>query len=139
MDLIFADEGLEFVLQRIVGSPSIGTGGLWWKVFTNNVTPGRSTVLSDLTIDGTDFPTFQLDDTDLTTATLTSDTQYLQGSVINFTNGSGSPINVYGYAILDETATHVVAAARLDGAPIAVAAAASLPVLPVLINRSQLP
>lgn len=139
MDLIFVDEGLKTGLQRIVGSAAIGAGGLLWQVFTNNVTPSRTTVKADLTLDTTNFPSFTLDATNLTVSTLSSDTQYLQGAIINFTNSSGGSLNVYGYAILDPTGTYVIAAARLDSAPVAVAAAASLPVLPVLISRSQLP
>lgn len=139
MNLIFCDEGLKTGLQRLAGSSAIGDSGLWWKVFTNDVTPARDTVLADLTIDDTNFPAFELAAADLSTASLISDTQYIQGAVVNFTNGSGGALDVYGYAILDPSQTYVIAAARLDTAPTSVPAGGSLPVLPVLISRSQLP
>lgn len=139
MQLIFPDGGLIYMLQRLAGNTSDATDGLRWLVFTNNVTPGRATVLADLTIDDVNFPDFQLDSTDLSTTGVASDVGSIQGAVINFVNGSGGALNVYGYAVLDPSSTLLIAAARLDTAPTSVAAGASLPALPILYSRSYLP
>lgn len=139
MQLVFPDEGLVYTLQRIAGNTADAVDGLVWVVYVNDVTPGRATVLADLTLDDTNFPDFEKDSTDLATTSVSSDVGAIQGSVINFVNGSSGPIDVYGYAITDHAGTMLIAAARLDTAPTSVPAAGVLPVLPIIYSRSFLP
>jgi hypothetical protein len=139
MDMIFPDEGLIFTLQRVAGNGPSSTTGNYWGLYTNNITPGRSSVKATFTIDTTNFSLVQKKQDDLTLQTVVADIASIQGASLTFTNGGGSSVNVYGYVILDPSQTFVVAAVRLDSAPVAVAAGATLAVVPIYQSRSQLP
>jgi len=139
MDLIFCDESLILGLQRMAGAEPNAADGNYWGLYTNDETPDRTTVLADLDVDITNFALVQKDQTDLTTTAISSDTASIQGPVITFTNTGGSPVDVYGYAILDSTQATLVAAARLDVAPTTVAAGGTLQVIPIYLSRSLLP
>jgi len=139
MLLVFPDEGLLYVLNRIAGNYTDSADGLYWCIYTNDETPDRTTVLADLTIDSADFAPVQIDSTGLPTQGIASDVGSIQGPAINFTNGGGSSVNCYGYAVLDSTQSFLVAAARFDSAPISVASGGALPVIPILQSRSQEP
>jgi hypothetical protein len=139
MDLIFADEGLGLVLQRIAGNSADSALGFYWKPFLNDVRPDRATILADLEFDDVAFVPVQLDSTDFDDPFVTSDTGYLEAEVVLFTNASGLPISVYGYAIVSSDGTALIASARSADAPSTIAPAGVFPVVPLLSNRSRLP
>jgi hypothetical protein len=134
MDLVFPNQGLKEQLQRIL------TSGFNWRLFTNNITPTRSNVLSDFTeaIFSGYAPWFQ-QWTDFTLNGVSGNTGYAIAPPVAFSNSSGSDQQVYGYFVTDTGNTMVVAAARFDGAPVTIPNGSSIAVVPTWGDVSQLP
>jgi len=133
VNLIFPDEGLVTQLGRILVLDVL------YHLFTNNVTPDRDTVLADLTdATWTGYAPITQTFTDYTITGVAGHAGYAIAAPISFSNGSGSPVTTYGYYVTDSGETVLLAAARFDGAPLTIAAAGTLPVVPVWGDFSQL-
>lgn len=133
MKLVFADESLVDQLLLLAA----GTGaGLYWRLFENNKTPAAGDVLADYTLSDDAWGEIQVDPGDFTIQQVSAHQGSIQALNIVFTNGSGGPVAIYGYCILNAAKTKLIAAVRFDDAPIALADGAQLPVVPILGSQS---
>jgi len=133
MNLLFPDEGLVTQLTRILN------GTVRYHLYTNNLTPDLDTVLGDLTEAAwTGYASVTKTFSDYTISGVAGHAGYAIAAPTSFSNGSGSPVNTYGYYVTDSGSTLLLAIARFDGAPLSIAAAGSLPVVPVWGDFSQL-
>lgn len=132
MDQIYPDEGLIEQLEKILAD------GVEYFLFTNNVTPGKGTVLADLTPAGwTGSTAITLDTSDFATTGVTSHAGVALGAPISWTNGSGGDQTCYGYGVRNIAGTKLWAAARFDSAPITKADGESFTVVPIWGDSSQ--
>jgi hypothetical protein len=135
MDIIYPDDGLLYVLnQLIAGSGS----GLYWQLFTVNVTPSLSDTLATYATLPGSWAKVQLAASAFTLQQITVHVGTVQAANHTFTNTTGSPVDVYGYLVIDATDSKIVAAARFDGAPIVVPAGGTISITPILGDESEL-
>jgi hypothetical protein len=135
---IFPDTDLVAALDKIV------TPGVFYTLYTNNVTPTDSNVLGDFTQwQGGAGPTPQVIHVLLAAFTLSGVSGHIgkiTANDITFTNLSGAPITVYGYiaGLTDAPGpvNDLLLAARFDTAPITLAPGDNLNVTPTLSLRS---
>jgi len=133
MDLIFPDNGLVFQLEQILNAT------VKYRLFTNNITPSLSDTVSTYTeaVFSGYAPVSQTF-SNFTLNGVTGHNGYALAAPINFTNSSGSSVNVYGYFVTDTTGTILLAAARFDSAPVAIPGGGSTQVVPTWGDFSQL-
>lgn len=119
-------------LERIL------TSSVKYKLFSNNLTPDRDTVLGDITpATWTGSTGINQSWSDYTTNGVSSHNGYAIAPPIDWTNGSGGDVDVYGYYVTDTGATKLLAVARFDGAPVTIVDGGSLSVVPVWGDFSQ--
>lgn len=134
MDLVFPNQGLEEQLQRILNSNVV------YRLFTNNVTPSRASVLSDFTeASWSGYGAITRTWTDYTLHGVSGDAGYAIAAPIAFSNSSGSDQTAYGYYVTDSGNSLVMAAALFDGAPITIPTGQATSVVPTWGDFSQLP
>lgn len=105
-------------------------------LFTNNVTVSDTTVASNLTPGSwTSYAQVSLPRTSLTSPALTGNVSYLGTTVVpQFTNGSGSAVNVYGWMMRGASSGLLVAAQNFTSAPVSIPAGLSLTLYPFQIG-----
>jgi len=133
MDQIYPDNGLVWMLQRIVLS---GSGPIF-KLFTSNTTPTLADTIATYTFT-TDIPQQQVAGSAFTFTQVAAHIGSIQAPNVVFTNVGGSSHTVYGYVILDPTSTFLIGAARFDDAPVVMAPADTRVVTPILGDYSGL-
>jgi len=132
MHQIYQDVGLLAFLSRLVA------GNFHFHLFTNNVTPDRSTVLAGLTeIAGIGAPIITVAAADFTLSGVAGHVGSFIAAPIAFLNDSGAPIDAYGYFVTDVTNAILFAAARFDGAPVNKINGESWLVTPIVGDFSQ--
>lgn len=135
MDLLFPDQGLVYQLEQIL------TAGVKYRLFTNNVTPTLSTVLSGLTEAAfSGYAAVSQSWSNFTTNGVSGHNGFAIAAPINFTNSSGSPVSVYGYYVTDPASspTMLLAVALFDSGPLVIAAGGQATVVPTWGDFSQL-
>jgi len=135
MDLIFPDAGLVEQLNRVL------TGSVKYHLYTANVTPTRSTVLTDLDASEaswTGYAAVTQTWTDYTINGVAAHNGYALAPPISFANTSGSTQNPYGYYVTNTGSTILLACARFDGAPTPILTGTSLLLVPVWGDFSRL-
>jgi hypothetical protein len=134
MDQIYPDDGLLYLLRQM-----LGTGGWNYDLFVNNYTPTLDDVIGDYTLAAwSGYAQINVPTASFTFSQVAAHLGSLQAPNIVFTNGTGSPVSVYGYVIRDSTNTYIVASARFDGAPIVIPAGGNQLVTPILGDFSGL-
>lgn len=121
---VLCDEGLAELLDEQTGhSSSHAYDGAQVMLFTNNIIPSHTTVKADLTeaVVGT-FPGYAritLAAASFPGASLTGDVAIVTyGLTLTWTRStSGSPLMVYGAAILNSAGTKLIAAGNFDSGP----------------------
>lgn len=134
MHQIYPDQGLVYMLDQI--AKGSGTG-LYWQLYQNNVTPTLGNVLTDFTLAATSWGRIQVADAAFTLKQVAANVGSIQAPNIVFINTTGVSQTVYGYVIIDDSLTKIVAAARFDTAPIVIAIAGNQTVTPILGDYSQ--
>lgn len=133
MNQIYPDVGLVPMLQEITGFDK------YYRLFTNNVTPSRTTVVADLTEAAwTGYAAQILTSGNWTLFGVAGHVGTIQAAPQAFLNSSGAPVNAYGYFVTDSTGTILFAAARFDSAPITKADGDYFTVLPIFGDLSVL-
>jgi hypothetical protein len=133
MDLLFPDQGLVFQLEQILNA------GVKYRLFTNNIVPTLSTILSGLTeaaFGG--YAPVALTFSNYTTNGVSGHNGFAIASPITFTNSSGSSQSVYGYYVTDSANTVLLAVALFDSAPVVIPNAGTETVVPTWGDFSQL-
>jgi hypothetical protein len=126
MDLLFPDDGLIYQLKSILSST------VNYHLFTNNVVPTLSTVLSGLTEAAwSGYAPIGQNWSDFTMNGVAGHNGYGIAPPITFSNSSGSPVTAYGYYVTDTTNTILLAIALFDSAPITIAAGGTWNVVPI--------
>ena len=136
MKLVFADETL---IEQLVAIATGSGGGLYWRLFENDVVPSADMVKADYTLSDDAWGEIQVAPGDFDIQQVSAGQGSIQALNIVFQNGSGGPLNFYGYVILNAAKTKVIAAARFDDAPISLADFGKLPVVPILGAQSYYP
>jgi hypothetical protein len=100
----------------------IGNNNYYYRLFTNNITPGTATVLTDFTEAAwTGYAPIQGGAITWPAATLSGHVAQSTGSNIVFNNTSGGTVTVYGvYVTNGVTATKLYFAERDPNAPVSV-------------------
>lgn len=132
MHQIYPDVGLVEFLERMVADD------FHFHLYTNNVTPDRDTELADLTemaIAG--YAIVTVTDADFALSGVAGHVGTVLAAPIDFLNGTGAPVNAYGYYITNVANTILLAVARFDDAPVSKAAGDSWIVVPTLSDLSQ--
>jgi hemolysin-activating ACP:hemolysin acyltransferase len=94
---------------------------LYWALFTNDVEIEDETVWGDLTEAAwTGYARVPVGDLSAA-AIVAGKSQQVPDAVPVFTNGSGSPVTFYGWALIDTTSTPVIVAAK-EVTPVEIAA-----------------
>lgn len=133
MKLVFADESL---IDELVALATGSGGGLYWRLFENDIVPATDKVKADYTLSDDAWGEIQVPPADFDIQQVSAGQGSIQALNIVFQNGSGGPLNFYGYVILNAAKTKVIAAVRFDDAPISLADGAQLPVVPILGAQS---
>lgn len=130
MTTVYPDGSLVGILLRIVNA---GVGGVTFRLYTNDVTPGSATVLGDFTEAAfTGYAAQTLDETDFVITSVSGGIGSIVANIINFLNSSGGTQQIYGYYVTDSGNTKLISATRFDSAPVNLANGSSQPVLPTL-------
>jgi len=133
MNQIYVDQGLQQLLGRLI------TPSFKYRLFINNLTPNRGTVLGDMTpatFTGSDPIIVAAGDFSIGTTVGHVGTRI--APPIAFTNGSGGDTSAYGYYVTDADDTNLLFAARFDAAPVTKADGESFIVIPIIGDFSQL-
>jgi hypothetical protein len=131
---LFIDDGLLFCLKQIANAAG---AGMYWQLYTSNTTPAKSDTLATYTLASSTYFRSQQAVGNFTLQQVAADIGTIQAPNVVFTNGSGSPVTVYGYVIYEPTGSKLVAAARFDSAPITIAAGGTLVVTPILGDADE--
>lgn len=109
MNQIYPDAGLVQLNLRSLAAT------VRYRLFTNNATIDRSTVLAGLTEAAwTGYINVPLTDVDFTLNGVVSHVGYSIALPVNFANSSGSTQTAYGYYVTDTTNTYLLAVAKFD-------------------------
>lgn len=129
----FADEGLIKLLDLITAND------LKLHLFTNNITPSKSTVLSGLTeATFTGYAAITLTNANWVSLGVSSNIGSKVYPTCTFTNSSGSNATVYGFYITDNAVTKCIAVGLFDGSPITITASGgTYSFIPTLGDLSQ--
>ena len=133
MNQIYPDIGLIPLLQLMVSST------LHLNLFTNNITPDRSTVVGGLNVaTWSGYAQVSLTSGDFTASGVVGHVGFLLAPPKSFANASGSPQSAYGYYLTDASDTILLAIARFDSAPITKADGEFFFVAPIIGDSSRL-
>ena len=130
---IYPSNGLIYQLTQIVsGSPLLG-------LFTNNYTVVDSTLFSNLTeAVFTGYARVTLTYSSWVSLGVSSAIGTIAFPTVTFTNNSGSAVNLYGYFVLDPSATYLLSAGNLASAPVSIGASGgTYSLIPTWSDRSQ--
>ncbi len=134
MHLIYPDEGLLTWLKK-------GTSeNLKYRLFSNNITPDRDTILSGVTqASFTGYPSggITVAPGDFTLEATVGHVGNLLAAPIAFLSAHGAPYDCYGYYVVDAGATKLLAIARFDDAPVSKDDGESWIVVPTVSDLSQ--
>lgn len=133
MHQIHPDVGLVPLLLRMVGTST------WiYKLYVSNVTPDRSTVLSDLTeLSGVSgYSPITLSASDFSLNGVSSHKGFALAGTISWTLGSGA-FSVYGFFVTDSGGTQLLAVGRFDDAPISLISGAVVEMTPSVGDSSR--
>jgi hypothetical protein len=134
MHQIYPDQGLLYLLDQM--AKGSGTG-LYWQLYSTNTIP----TLADLLAAYMPFPAawsrIQVADAAFTLKQVAANVGSIQAPNIVFVNTTVSPQTVYGYVIIDDSLTKLVASARFDTAPIVIPIGGNQTVTPILGDYSQ--
>jgi len=128
MKQLYPDGGLVEIARAIAGPTGHGN---YWRLFTNNYTPSLTSILADLTLAADTWAEAQLDQDAFILEQVAVHVGSIQAANIVFTNTTGGTISVYGYAILNEAKTKLLAIARFDDAPRAILNGGTCQVVPI--------
>jgi hypothetical protein len=118
MLLVFMDESLIHSLLAIATDYPAG-GPIHFRLFTNNITPGRGDTLGSYTEAAwTGYAAVALGAGSFTIQSVVAHLGSIQAPGITFSNTSAGAQTAYGYFITTDSDTTVLAAARFDGAPL---------------------
>lgn len=136
MHQIYPDVGLVPIAKRIVSD------GIVIRLFTNDVTPNRDSVLADFTGMGTGYGVGPITVllADFTLSGVAGHIGSITHAPIAFTKTSGDPEQAYGYYATSTDNVDLLFAARFDSAPITKASGESwivTPTLPVFSNLAS--
>jgi hypothetical protein len=133
MDVIFPDNGLVFQLEQIL------TATVKYRLFTNNITPSLSDVVSTYTEAAwTGYAAVSQTWTNFTLNGVSGHNGFAIAAPITFSNSSGATVTPYGYFVTDSTGTILLAAARFDNPPVSILNGGSALVVPSWGDLSQL-
>ncbi len=124
--VVWADVACQNFLNAFI-TDHLGATNYYYRLFTNNVTPGTATVLTDFTeATFTGYAAIQGNAITWPAASLAAHVAQSTGSNITFNNTSGSPVTVYGVYVTDgATATKLYFAERDTNAPVSIPAGGS--------------
>lgn len=134
MKQIHPDASLIPLLERLVADD------VKIHLFSNNVTPDKTTTLGSLTemTGGTGYASVTVDATDFTLGGVTANRGTLQAAPISFTM-TASGDSIYGYYVTDTASADLLAVARFDDAPISLSAGKTVFVTPIFGDSSLYP
>jgi len=135
MDLLFPDQGLVYQLSQIL------TGGVKYRLFTNNIVPGLSTTLAGLVEAAwAGYAPISQSWSNFTTNGVSGHNGFGIAAPINFANTSGVNQSAYGYYVTDPAGspTMILAIALFDSAPVVVPNGGQITVVPTWGDFSQL-
>jgi len=139
MNVVYPNAGLVYLLQRLAGGLPDSADGLTWFLYGNDYEPVRTSVLTDFDLLDSEFGNHTYDYSDLVVTGVSANVGIILRNEALWLNSSGGTVDVYGWVITNIAETKLLAAARLDGAPFAVADGTSITTIPELSARSLFP
>lgn len=113
MNQIYPDQGLADWLDELLANDLV------YHLYTNDVTPSRATVLTDLTEAAWGgYATVTRTSADWPLRGVLGHVAFGQGLPCEFLNSTAGTITAYGYYVTDSGATILKAVARFDSAPV---------------------
>jgi len=134
MNQIYVDQGLVKMLRRLAANGDNDANK--WFLFSNDHTPTAVTVLANLTKLNNPAPQTVTDAAFVLENTV-DHVGSIQAPNLVFLNTSGGPVNAYGYGIMDNASTYLIAVARFDAAPLVIPDDDSIQVVPILADFSE--
>ena len=132
MNQIYVDGCLGQLLDKLV------VPGFNYRLFTNNLTPSRTTVIGDLSeATWAGYAAVDVLAADWLAFGVAGHHGSKLANAITFLNSSGGDVNAYGYYAIEIFTGELAFAARFDSAPVTRADGESYVVIPVLGDFSQ--
>lgn len=130
---IYPDQGLGEWLKKMTQFHSLS-----YRLFVNNVTPDKNTILADLTEESTgSYSRVDVAPGDWTSYTVTAHVGTAFAPPISFTP-SGTTWTTYGYYVVDaSTGTLLLAVCRFDSAPLSTPSGTGILITPKISDFSK--
>lgn len=129
MQLVYPDDGLLHQLKLIANNNG---NGLLWQLYQNDIDPQLDSVLADFTLADATWGQALVILADYSFLAVTLNIGTIQAGPVSFSNATGMDQDIYGYVVYDFTTSHLIAAARFDGAPLTVVDGQGFNLVPTL-------